>query len=131
LIESVVLVPALDVGQPVRDLRLKYDPSAAAGVRPHITLMFPVVPPPDLSEPAIETLETLISGTTPFQFSLTGVNQFHQGTVAILESASGRQQIATQLSELVPIVIEAEEAWLMVGSNAGGWKVVRQMRFRD
>jgi 2'-5' RNA ligase len=133
--------------------------------------MFPFVPPPDLTGPTMDTLETLISGTSAFRFSLTRVNEFEQGvvylqpepaepfaeltkeisrrfgmlpfggdfgdepvphlTVAILESASRRQQIVTQLSGLVPIVLKAEEAWLMVGSNASRWNVARQMRFRD
>ena len=171
MIESVVLVPALDVGQPVGDLRMQYDPSAAAGVPPHITLMFPFVPPPDLTGPTMDTLETMIRGTRSFRFSLTRVNEFEQGvvylqpepaepfveltneisrrfgmlpfggdfgdepvphlTVAILGSAAARQQIVTQLNSVVPIDIRAEEAWLMVGSNAGGWNVVRQMRFSD
>jgi hypothetical protein len=51
-------------------------------------------------------------------------------TVAIIESAATRQQVVTQLNGVLPIDIKAEEAWLMVGSNAGGWKVVRQIRFR-
>jgi len=171
LIESVVLIPALDVGQPVWDLRLKYDPSAAAGVPPHITLMFPFVPPPDLTEPMIDTLEILIGNTTAFQFSLTRVKEFEQGivflepepanpfielttgisrrfgllpyggdfgsepvphlTVGILENVSARRQLVKELSGPVPIVVEAEEAWLMVGSNASRWNVVRQMPFRD
>jgi 2'-5' RNA ligase len=52
-------------------------------------------------------------------------------TVAVVEPASTRQQLVSQVSGLVPIVIQAEEAWLMVGSNASRWNVLRQMRFRD
>src|ERR1700693_1138039 len=52
-------------------------------------------------------------------------------TVAILESAAIRQQVVTQLNDVVPIDIKAQEAWLMVGSNAGRWNVVRQMPFRE
>jgi 2'-5' RNA ligase len=170
-VESVVLVPAPDVGQVVRDLRMQHDPSAAAGVPPHVTLMFPFVPPRDLTEPTFDTLEQLITGTRAFQFSLTRVNEFEQGvvylepepaepfvqltrelsrrfgilpfggdfgeepvphlTVAILESASTRERLVNQLSSLVPIVIRADEAWLMVGNNATRWNVVRQMRFHD
>ena len=171
LVESVVLVPALDVGQLVSDLRLRYDPSAAAGVPPHITLMFPFMPPPDLTGPIIDSLETLIRGTRAFRFSLTQAKQFEHGvvylqpepaepfaqltkeisrrfgmlpyggdfgeeplahlTVAIVEPTSTRQHLSNQLSGLLPIVLRAEEAWLMVGSNASRWNIVRQMRFRD
>ena len=169
LAETVVLVPALDVGQLVHELRMQHDPSAAAGIPPHVTLMFPFMPPSDLNAPAIDTLDRVISSAGAFQFSLTGVNQ--QGvvylepepvepfarltreisrqfgilpfdgdfgdepvvhlTVAVVESASIRQQLATQLGGVVPIVIKAEEAWLMVGTNASTWNIVRKMRFRS
>lgn len=169
-LESVVLIPALEVGWPVHELRMQYDPSAAAGVPPHITLMFPFIPLADLTEGTIQALEKLISGTGTFQFSLTGVNQFEQGvvylepepagpfvdlsrrisrqfgilpfggdfgaepvphlTVAILESAELRQQLMNQLRAVVPMVIVAEQAWLMSGSNASAWNIVRRMPFR-
>jgi 2'-5' RNA ligase len=169
--ESAVLVPALAVGQLVRDLRMQYTPSARAGVPPHVTLMIPFVPPLDLTDAAIDALTMLMSRTRAFDCSLTQVNQFDGGvvylepepaepfarltreisrqfgvrlyrgdfgdrpvvhlTVAILESAATRQQVVTQLNDLVPIDLRAEEAWLMVGSNASGWNVVRQMPFRD
>jgi 2'-5' RNA ligase len=148
---------------------MQYDPSAAAGVPPHITLMFPFIPPADLTEGTIEILEKLIRGTGAFQFSLTRVNQFEQGvvylepeptgpfvqltrkisrefgilpfggdfgdepvahlTVGIDQSADTRQQIVNQLHLVVPIVVAAEEAWLMVGSNASAWSTVRRMPF--
>ena len=169
--ESAVLVPALGVGQLVRDLRMQYTPSARAGVPPHVTLMIPFVPPRDLTDAAIDALTALMSSTRAFVFSLTQVNQFSRGviylepepaepfaqltreigkqfgvqlyggdfgdepvvhlTVAILESAAIRQQVVTQLNDVVPIDIKAQEAWLMVGSNAGRWNVVRQMPFRE
>ena len=80
-LESVVLVPAFDVGQLVRDLRMRYDPSAAAGIPPHITLMFPFTPPPDLTEGNIDTLEEVIGRARAVDFSLTRVGQFEQGVV--------------------------------------------------
>ena len=170
-IESAVLVPALEVGQSVHDLRMKYDPSAAAGVPPHVTLMFPFVHPPDLSEQVIAALQALISATNAFPFSLTRVREFEHGviylepepsepfarltteisqqfgmlpyggefgdesvahlTVAVVEEARTRQLIVSQLSGVVPIAVKAEEAWLMVGSSASSWKLVRQILFRD
>jgi 2'-5' RNA ligase len=170
-LKTVVLVPALGVGPLVHELRMRHDPSAAAGVPPHVTLMFPFVSPADLTEAKIQTLEKLIGGTRAFQFSLVAVNLFEQGvvylepdpaepfveltrkisrefgllpfggdfgdeavahlTVGIHESCDTRQQLVNQLQAIVPIVITAEEAWLMVGSNAGAWGIVHKMRFRD
>ena len=152
------------------DLRLQFDPSAAVGVPAHVTLMFPFVPPRDLTEALIDSLEALIAGTAAFQFSLMRVNEFAEGvvylepepaepfrrltteiaqefrvlpyggvfgdepvphlTVGVVQEASARRQLVTELSRQVPIVINANEAWLMVKSEAGRWNLVRHMRFR-
>jgi 2'-5' RNA ligase len=169
LLESVVLVPALDAGLLVRQLRMEHDPSAAAGVPPHLTLMFPFLPPHDLSAQRIDALERLISGAMAFDFTLTHVSEFDQGvvylvpapaapfadltreigkqfellpyggafgkdpvvhlTVAVQASPSVRNRIVDRLGPELPISLQAEEAWLMVGSNSSGWEVVRQMPF--
>jgi 2'-5' RNA ligase len=77
---------------------MQYDPSAAAGVPPHVTLMFPFIPPADLTDGTIETLEKLISGTGPFQFSLTRVNEFEQGVVYLQpEPAEPFAQLTRQI----------------------------------
>jgi 2'-5' RNA ligase len=169
LLESVVLVPALDAGRVVRELRMEHDPNAAAGVPPHLTLMFPFLPPAELSAQRVDALERLISGATAFDFTLTHVSEFDQGvvylvpapsapfvdlireiglqfellpfggafgkdpvvhlTVAVQASPSTRQRIADSLGPELPISLRAQEAWLMVGSNSGGWEVVRRMPF--
>jgi 2'-5' RNA ligase len=79
--ESVVLVPVLDTGPLVRELRLQYDPSAKAGVPPHVTLMFPFLPPSELTEAKVNALAVLLSGEERFEFSLTRVREFEQGVV--------------------------------------------------
>jgi 2'-5' RNA ligase len=79
--ESAVLVPVLDTGPLVRELRLQYDPSAKAGVPPHVTLMFPFLPPSELTEANVNALAVLLSGEERFEFSLTRVREFDQGVV--------------------------------------------------
>jgi 2'-5' RNA ligase len=79
--ESAVLVPVLDTGPLVRELRLQYDPSAKAGVPPHITLMFPFLPPSELTEAKVDALAVLLSGEKRFEFSLSRVSEFEQGVV--------------------------------------------------
>jgi 2'-5' RNA ligase len=80
-LESVVLVPVLGAGDLVRGLRMEHDPSAAAGIPPHLTLMFPFIPPTDLSVLKIDALEKLINLAEPFDFTLTRVSEFEQGVV--------------------------------------------------
>jgi 2'-5' RNA ligase len=78
--ESVVLVP-VDAGPLVQELRLQYDPSAKAGVPPHVTLMFPFLPTSELTEAKIRALKTMIGGEDRFEFSLSRVSEFEQGVV--------------------------------------------------
>ena len=80
-VQSVVLVPAAGAGQVVTDLRLEYDQSAAAGVPPHLTLMFPFLPARELTDVAVDALGSLIGQSAAFEVSLTRVNQFEQGVV--------------------------------------------------
>ena len=147
---------------------MEHDPSAAAGIPPHLTLMFPFIPPPDLSILKIDALEKLINRAEPFEFTLTRVSEFEQGvvylvpepaapfvsltreigrqfglqpfggefgedpvahlTVANHSARSTRVQIADTLRPVLPISLRAVEAWLMTGSNARGWRLLRQMR---
>lgn len=79
--ESAVVVPVLDTGPLVQELRLQYDPSAKAGVPPHVTLMFPFLPPGELIESKVDALAALLGGTEHFDFSLTHVREFEQGVV--------------------------------------------------
>lgn len=76
-----MLVPVLDTGPLVAELRLQYDPSAKAGVPAHVTLMFPFLPPDELSEAKLDALAALLSREDRFEFSLTGVRAFEQGVV--------------------------------------------------
>jgi 2'-5' RNA ligase len=160
-------VPALAAVQAVWDLRWRHDPSAAAGIPPHVTLMFPFVPPADLTEPLVESLEALIAAANPFDFALTRVHEFEQGvvylepepagpfaqltrdigrrfgllpfagafgerpiphvTVAMPESGIRSPRVSDELGPYLPISLRAEAAWLMVGSNAQGWRTFREM----
>jgi len=60
---------------------MQHDPSAPAGIPPHLTLMFPFLPPPDLTGPKIDELERLIKRAKSFDYRLTRVSEFEQGVV--------------------------------------------------
>ncbi len=77
----MVLVPTLDVGQLLHELRAQYDPSARAGVPPHVTLMFPFILPSELTETKIAALEGLVGEEPRFEFSLVRVCEFERGVV--------------------------------------------------
>ncbi len=60
---------------------MDHDPSASAGIPPHVTLMYPFLPPAHLTEQVVNELERLAANVTPFDFVLTNVREFGQGVV--------------------------------------------------
>ena len=71
---SIVLRDALDVLEPVRD---EFDPAATEkGIPLHVTLLFPFVPPDELTQLHLERLRTLFASRAPLSFDLVDVEQF-------------------------------------------------------
>jgi len=95
---SVLLVPALHVTAVVDEYRRRYDPSAAAGMPPHITIMYPFLAADELGGPTMARLVELLGITGAFEYSLTDVREFdHQ--VVYLAPDPGERFI--QLTSLV------------------------------
>jgi 2'-5' RNA ligase len=70
----MVLVPEAEtLAKPFRD---RYDPSAAAGVPAHVTLLYPFKPPDDVDQAVIERLRDCFRRFAAFQFSLASVRRF-------------------------------------------------------
>jgi hypothetical protein len=57
----------------VRDVRMRFDPSAAAGVAAHVTLVVPFVPLASLDRSAVRVV---LARHRPFAFRLTGLAGF-------------------------------------------------------
>jgi 2'-5' RNA ligase len=74
-----VLVPEAEFL--VRPFRAKYDPSAAAGMLAHITLLYPFKPPDEIGEAVIEKLTRCFAGFRSFDFSLTTTRRFPGGVL--------------------------------------------------
>lgn len=70
----VVLVPEAEVL--VKAFRDKYDPSAAAGMPAHITLLYPFKPPAELDADVLESLHNCFARFVPFSYSLAAVRRF-------------------------------------------------------
>jgi 2'-5' RNA ligase len=70
----VVLVPEAEaLAKPFRD---RYDPSAAAGVPAHITLLYPFKPPDEIDQPVLESLGGCFQGFALFRFALASIRRF-------------------------------------------------------
>jgi 2'-5' RNA ligase len=70
----VVLVPEAEaVAKPFRD---KYDPSAAAGVPAHITLLYPFKEPDHIDDVVVAKLRDCFARFQPIRFSLRETRRF-------------------------------------------------------
>src|SRR5262245_733557 len=70
----VVLVPEAE--PLVKSFRDRYDPSAAAGVPAHITLLYPFKHPDEVDHAELEDLRHLFRRFAPFRFSLAPIRRF-------------------------------------------------------
>jgi 2'-5' RNA ligase len=76
LIESALVVLVAEVEALVKPFRDWYDPSAAAGMPAHITLLYPFKPPGEINELVLEDLRQCFATFAPFQFSLGSIRRF-------------------------------------------------------
>jgi len=87
---SVLLVPALHVSAVVDEYRRRYDPSAAAGMPPHITIMYPFLVADELRGETMARLVELLGFTGAFEYSLTDVREFEQQVVYLTPDPAER-----------------------------------------
>ncbi len=79
--ESALIVPALQVAALVEPFRLRHDPSARAGIPPHITVMYPFLAPGRLTRDVVMELDLLVGSTRAFEYELTDVREFDGGVL--------------------------------------------------
>src|SRR5262245_61960339 len=75
----VLLVPEAE--HLVKSFRDRYDPSAAAGVPAHITLLYPFKPPDTVDEAVLAWLHRCFQRFTPFRFTLAPIRRFIDGVL--------------------------------------------------
>lgn len=74
-----VLVPEAELL--VSSFRGQYDPSAAAGMPAHITLLYPFKPPHEIGDPVVGKLNQCFAGFLAFDFSLAKIRRFPGGVL--------------------------------------------------
>lgn len=75
-IESALVVLIPEAEDLVSDFRNQFDPSAAAGVAAHVTIVYPFKSPIELTPETIAALRDLFSKTASFEVSFTGPKRF-------------------------------------------------------
>jgi 2'-5' RNA ligase superfamily len=99
----VILVPEAE--RLVRPFREQHDPSAAAGVPAHITLLYPFLPPGQIDGPARVRVRQFFMQQGAFAFSLSAVRRFESPTPVLYlvpEPAAPFAHLTLGLSALHP-----------------------------
>ena len=91
-------MPVAEAEGLVGSLRKEHDPSAAAGVPAHVTVMVPFLPPSELDAGVISELRTMLAATEPFAFRLSTVGWFAR---SVLYLAPEPSEPFVELTELV------------------------------
>ena len=88
-LESALLVPVPAAEPLVHAHRLTYDPVAAAGIPAHVTILYPFVPPDQLT-PAVDTaVKDALDGFAVFDFALTRAERFDDGVLYLAPEPAG------------------------------------------
>ena len=76
LSESALVVLVPEVEPLVKPFRDQYDPSAAAGVPAHITLLYPFKAPDEIDETVLRDLRGFFRRFVPFRFSFASIRRY-------------------------------------------------------
>jgi hypothetical protein len=74
--ESGVVIEVPEAERLIADWREQHDPAAGSGVPAHITILYPFIPPGELSEGSLDALHVIVARTAPFRFGLVAVDEF-------------------------------------------------------
>jgi 2'-5' RNA ligase len=74
--QTALLIPVPEAEALVGVWRHEYDPSARAGVPPHVTVLVPFLPPDQITEGDLSELRAMFEGIEPFDFELARVDWF-------------------------------------------------------
>jgi 2'-5' RNA ligase len=74
--ESGVVIEVPEAESLVVEWRERHDPTAGAGVPAHITLLYPFIPPPAMTDESLDALRRIASRSPAFGFALVAVDEF-------------------------------------------------------
>jgi 2'-5' RNA ligase len=86
--ETSLIVPVPSAALAVERVRRRLDPSAAAGMPPHITILYPFMPVSRLSADRRTELSTTLASTKAFTFTLDAIGWFDNRVMYITPNPS-------------------------------------------
>ncbi len=75
-IESALIIAVPESEPLVKAWRERYDPSAAVGVPTHITVLYPFMPPGEITPAVLSELHDLFARFSAFEFTLPELRRF-------------------------------------------------------
>jgi hypothetical protein len=121
----VVLVPEAEAS--VKPFRDRYDPSAAAGMPAHITLLYPFKPPDEVDEAVLGNLRHCFTRFARIQFSLNSIRRFPVEVLYLAPEPDGcrsrtcaRSLMFWSLPHLTPLRGEGFELHKAVATQRAG-----------
>ncbi|AOJ38243.1 hypothetical protein WJ23_10285 [Burkholderia lata] len=97
----VVEVPAAE--STVADLRSRFDATSDLGVPAHVTVLFPFMPPDEITPDVLRQAQSALSVVQPFEFSLKKVERFAVTTYLAPDPAEPFVALTTALAERFPM----------------------------
>jgi 2'-5' RNA ligase len=95
--DQTALIVEVPAAEPlVARFRAQFDPSAAAGVPAHVTVLYPFLSPSDLTAAGLRTLTRLFRDMAPFDAKLTRIRSF-PGVLYLAPAPARPFQRLTQL----------------------------------
>jgi hypothetical protein len=78
----VILVPEAE--PVVGELRARHDPAAAVGVPAHVTILYPFVPAPEVTDTLRREIGELVRHHAAFEYRFRSLERFDDGTVYLV-----------------------------------------------
>jgi len=99
--ESAIIIP-VNVPVAMRRLRDGLDAAAAAGVPPHVTLLYPFMPPDALDEGVRAEIGRIIASESAFAFVLARIGRWPDGVYLPAEPADPFSRLIGRLAGAYP-----------------------------
>lgn len=126
--ESALIVPAPQLIPLVEEIRRRFDPTARAGVPPHVTLMYPFLEPALLSAEVLGALDGALSSIGAFSYSVVDVREFEGGVLYLApEPAQAFVALTRRIGEMFQVapyggVHDAVVPHVTIAQSADEWE---------
>jgi 2'-5' RNA ligase len=99
--ESAIIVP-VEAPVAMRRLRDRFDPTATQGVPAHVTLLYPFMPPSELTDEVRERIASIVASEPTFSFTLARMDRWPDVVWLAPEPAEPFSRLIEALQQAFP-----------------------------